>query len=1041
MIGGRFHPFCIGPLPAATSAIRQAQADRLELVTRALAPFILRVNGDVGCDNGWLRKCGANATLALAVLCKIIESLVIPCYNHLGIYFRSRNSPSSGRQKRESLPPPFRPMNRISSLLLLVFAVSSAIASDDEEFFEKQVRPILASKCLECHGDSNPESDLRLTSRELLLQGGKSGPAAAPGKVDQSLLITAILQQGKLKMPPEEKLREDEIATLRKWVEIGLPWPTAKSPPTKPRGEMVVTAADREHWSFRPLTTPAPPAVANSKWPQTSIDCFVLAKLEAAGLTPAPTADRRTLLRRVYYDLTGLPPTWQQVQAFSSDPAPDALERIADELLASPAYGERWGRHWLDVARFADTKDGVLMYGNDRIRPYAYTYRDYVIRALNADTPFDQFVREQLAADLVEPKVAPWRLAALGYLTLGRMYDNNIHDVIDDQIDTVSRGMLGLTVSCARCHDHKYDPIPTADYYSLYGVFAGCETPLELPLCEPADNTPGGAEFEKQATPKREELRKFLDEQYTTLLETARERCGDYLVRVATTKPDPIETAIFFLSLAPEDLRPPLVARWRRLVEQRSTPDDPVFGPWHDLLKISAEGASFAEQAAAVLKHWESQAEGTGPGQLNPLVRQAVGKAKIAGPADVATLYGDLLKRVYQESKAATGIASPPPGGEARAQLLEIIAGDDSPSYFPRSQTRRFMSRQQTDAFGGKVQELDRMAVQSPHAPPRAMALVDAAKPWEPVIFTRGNPAQRGKRVARQFLAIASPSERPAFISGSGRLELARAITAEQNPLSSRVIVNRVWMHHFIEPLVSSPSDFGARSTPPTHPELLDHLAWRFRAEGWSLKRLHRWMVQSSAYQQASSPSPETMQRAKQIDPDNRLLWKAHRHRLEFEALRDSLLAVSGRLSRRLGGRPADIASDPLNNLRTVYGLVDRQSLPSVFRAFDFANPDQSVERRSRTMTPQQALFALNSPFMIEQAQGLVSQPEIAGATEPTARLRALFQIIYAREPVAEELAAGLEFISAPPDAASKLSAWVQLAQALLSTNELVYLD
>lgn len=919
-------------------------------------------------------------------------------------------------------------------------------ADEGDEFFERQVRPLLVAKCLECHGDEDPEGGLKLTSRAQVLKGGQSGVSVVVNKPQESRLLKAVLQTGPLKMPPSGKLSNDEIAVLAKWIELGLPWP--KSAETNaPRKEFTITVADRQHWAFRSLSDPVPPAVREESWPRTSVDRFVLAKLEAAGLKPSAPADRRTLLRRASYDLTGLPPTWDEAQNFLNDPAAthEAFDKLVDRLLDSPRYGERWGRHWLDVARFADTKDGVLMYGDDRIRPYAYTYRDYVIRAFNTDTPFDQFVREQLAADLIEPSVEPWRLAALGFLTLGRMYDNNVHDIIDDQIDTVSRGFLGLTVACARCHDHKYDPISTADYYSLYGVFASCEAPLELPLTA-SSTSPEAAEFEKQAGAKRDEIRKFRDDQFALLSETARQRVGDYLERVATTKPDPLETAIFFLSLAPEDLRPPVVARWRKYLDEHAKPDDPVFGLWHDLMQwpLAADNsdarAPFAQPASVVLERWKAKPDGTQSGQLNPLVRAALASATLTNRADVARAYGELLKRIDTESKTqanATGTASPPQFSEAHKQLLDIIASRESPTYFPKSQTRRYMSREQTDKYGGLLQELDRMAVKSPHAVPRAMVLADAETPHDPRIFVRGNPTTLGRRVPRQFLEILSPAPPTPFVRGSGRLELANAIASPQNPLTARVMVNRVWMLHFGEPLVATPGDFGKRSAAPVHAELLDHLAKQFIRDGWSLKKLHRLILRSNVYQQASRLDAETMAGS---DHENRLLWRANRQRLSFEAMRDTLLAVSGRLEWRDSGRPVDI-TDPNSRCRTVFGMVDRQSLPGTFRAFDFASPDQSVERRSRTMVPQQALFALNSPFVIEQARGLAARAEVASATEPTDRVTALYRIVFQRNPRPDELTAAVEFVGLSKDEGSQLSLWEQFAQVLLSSNELMYVD
>ena len=917
-------------------------------------------------------------------------------------------------------------------LPFLTCASSIVLADEDVDFFERDVRPVLLARCIECHGDDSPEGGLRLTSRAHVIKGGQTGPAAIEKRPLESLLVQAIHQRGKLKMPPEEKLADAEIASLTKWVELGLPWPESSSI-GKPRAEFAITEADRRHWSFRPVADPVVPKTINSDWSRNSIDPFVLAKFEATGAHPAAQADRRTLIRRAYQDLVGLPPTWDQVQAFVNDAAPTAtaFEKVVDSLLQSPRYGERWGRHWLDVARFADTKDGVLMYGDDRIRPFAYSYRDYVIRAFNEDTRFDQFVQEQLAADLIEPKVEPWRLAAMGFLTLGRMFDNNIHDVLDDQIDTVSRGLLGLTVACARCHDHKYDPVSTADYYSLYGVFASSEAPLDLPLAGQASSKEA-EEFETQYGAKRDEVRTFCEQQFTELTETARQRVGDYLIHVATTKPDPLETAIFFLSLAQEDLRPPVVARWRRFLDRTDLADDPVFGPWDALLSGDVKVVTLEpERVAQAKRQWDQKPVGTQPGQINPLVREAINSSTLTNRADVARTYGELLKKVYADSKSTPQGSVAQPLDEARRQLLEIVVGRESPLYFPKSQTRRYMSRQQTDQFGGKVQELDRMAVKSAHATPRAMVLNDAESSFDSRIFVRGNPTQQGRRVARQFLEILAGPDRQSFGAGSGRLDLAKAIASPQNPLTARVMINRVWMFHFGEPLVSTPSDFGKRSTPPVQADLLDHLATQFVNGGWSLNKLHRLILLSATWQQST---------ADRDGHEMGVVLAPRVQRLSFEAMRDTLLAVSGRLEQREGGRPADI-NDPQSRCRTIYGLVDRQSLPGMFRAFDFASPDQSVERRPRTMVPQQTLFALNSPFVIEQARAVVARPEVSSHAAPRDRMIALYRIVFTREPTADEIAGCEEFIAAPTDPASTLGRWEQLAQVLLCANELMYVD
>jgi len=499
------------------------------------------------------------------------------------------------------------------------------------------------------------------------------------------------------------------------------------------------------------------------------------------------------------------------------------------------------------------------------------------------------------------------------------------------------------------------------------------------------------------------------------------------------------------MSLAPHDLRPQIVARWRRYLKQRATKDDPIFGSWHDLMKLS--DADFTAEASAVLAQWSTRPAGTTPGRVNPLVTAVLANASLKTRADVPRVYGELIHRIYEESKQPKQPARPvdlTEAEQATRQILDIVTSHDSPAYFTESQTYAYMSRGDKDAFGGKQVELDRMAVQAADkAAPRAMTLTDAAEPYEPRVFVRGNPAQPGDRVPRQFLRVLAGDHSTPFAHGSGRLDLARAITAADNPLTSRVIVNRVWMHHFGEPLVSTPSDFGTRSNPPTHPELLDDLAARFVQAGWSLKNLHRLIVLSSTYQQASLDRPD----CHKIDPENRLLWRFHRRRLDLEAMRDTLLAVSGRLDLAMRGRLVDVVNDPKITRRTVYGLVDRQSLPAVFRALDFASPELSSERRPRTTVPQQALFSMNAPLVIELARALAARTEVTAGTSPKTRIIALYRRVLARPPDPPELEAALEFViprqSAPKDPhdRSQLDPMQQLAQVLLMTNELMFVD
>ncbi|MCZ6794346.1 MAG: PSD1 and planctomycete cytochrome C domain-containing protein [Planctomycetota bacterium] len=928
-----------------------------------------------------------------------------------------------------------------------------------EDFFEKKIRPVLVEHCYRCHapgkrgekGKRRPKGGLRLDRRDGWMRGGESGPAIVPGDPDASLLIRALRHDDPdLQMPPKKKLSDEVIADFERWVRLGAPDPRTGSAAAGPVPVPVVVVdfeSARRHWAFRPLRRPVVPTVRDALRARTPIDRFVAARLEAAGLGLSPQADRRTLVRRVFYDVVGLPPRPEEVDAFERDDSPDAFARLVDRLLASPHHGERWGRHWLDVARYADTKDLVLVLGKDAIRPYAYTYRDYVIRAFNEDLSYDRFILEQLAADRIKPDVEPWKLAAMGFLTLGRLFDNNPQDIFADQIDTVSRGFLGLTVSCARCHDHKYDAIPTEDYYSLYGVFANSVRPLERPLIDDPSKTPGSAEFEKKAAAIRKALRDHIDSQYRHITETARQRTTDYLLRVATSKPDPLETAVFFMSLSPEDLRPRLVFRWRAYIEKHARPGHPVFGPWSELTNLAGlsdpsdpSDGELASRAAEILARCRSLPSGTGDGQLNPLVAEKLDQERPRSRADVARAYGELLQEVYAQSTSKDAAPLRERFPEAFDQLLEGLTGKEGPLYFPRQNTYLHMSRVPRGTYHGKLLELDKLAVNSPGAPPRAMVLVDAPEIQEPRVFVRGNPLNAGDRVPRRFLRLLGGDDPAPFSGGSGRLDLARAITSPDNPLTSRVLVNRVWMHHFGEPLVDTPSDFGTRSTPPSHPQLLDYLAWTFVFEdGWSLKRLHRRILLSSVYQQSSRERAA----GREVDPDNRLLWRAHRRRLEFEPMRDTLLAVSGRLDRKLHGRPVDVAGDPQVRRRTVYGLVDRQNLPGLFRAFDFASPDQSAARRPRTTVPQQALFAMNSPFVIEQARALAARREVADEKDPARRVAALYRLALVRAPHRDEVDAALRFVdeAARNEGEAKLDAWEQYAQILLSTNELLFID
>ena len=892
------------------------------------------------------------------------------------------------------------------------------------EFFEKHIRPVLVNKCYSCHSAKakRVRGELLLDSKEAMLKGGESGPAIVPGKVEKSLLIRALRYE-KLQMPPRGKLSAKVIADFERWIAMGAPDPRTGNKTTKQ--SHVDPQKVKKHWAFQPIRKPAVPKVKQSQWSKSPLDAFILAQMEANGLSPSAPADRRTLIRRVYLDLIGLPPTFKEVEDFIRNKDPNAFAKVVDRLLASPHYGERWGRHWLDVARYADTKDLVLVFGKDRIRPYAYTYRDYVVRAFNEDIPFNEFVLHQLAADQMKNSIEPWQLAGMGYLTLGRLFDNNLHDIYDDQIDTVTRGFLGLTVSCARCHDHKYDPIPTEDYYSLYGIFASSERPTELPMIEPPKKSNEYRDFAERMQAKRKELDRHIEDQYKHINHLVRTQISDYLLQVSVKKADPLETVVFFLSLSPNDLRPQMVARWRKYLEKRIQPDDRVFGPWHDLMRI--EEKAIPAKAGEVLSRWKKKS-------VNALILQSLQTAKLTKREDVVRTYGELFKQVYLEANRKNQNNK-----SARQELLDILNGTNSPFFYLKSHTYMYMSRVPRGRYHSLLQQMDRLAVDSPVAPARAMILRDAPDLIQPRVFLRGNPRTPGKMIPRHFLKILSDEKRTPFTHGSGRLDLARSITAKNNPLTSRVIVNRVWMHHFGEPLVATPSDFGLRSDPPTHPQLLDYLAAQFMEDGWSLKKLHRRMVLSSAYQQASTDRPE----CRKIDPRNQYLWRFRRQPLDFESMRDSLLFVSGRLETTIGGRPVDIVGNPQNNRRTIYGLVDRQDLPEMYRTFNFANPDQTAARRPETTVPQQALFGLNSPFMTTQAKSLAQRKEITSAKSNREKIRRLYEFVLLRRPSKTESELAEMFLQEAGEDRKgvTLSPLEQLAQVLMLTNEFMFAE
>jgi hypothetical protein len=922
------------------------------------------------------------------------------------------------------------------------------------EFFESKIRPILAESCYKCHSDEAGKSkaDLRLDSRDALRTGGTSGVVIVPGDPDKSLLIEAVRYKNEdLQMPPADeggRLSAEKIALLEEWVRLGAPDPRSGGKP-----HPMDIAGARKHWAFQPVSKPAAPAVKNKAWLRTPVDAFILAQFEAKMVAPSKPADPRTLLRRVTYDLTGLPPSPAEMEAFLGDRSPEAYDKVVERLLSSPAYGERWGRFWLDIARYADTK-GYLAGNVERRFTFSHTYRDYVIRAFNEDKPFDRFIVEQIAADqlpLGEDKSA---LAALGFLTLGRRFLNNQNDIIDDRIDVVTRGLMGLTVTCARCHDHKFDPIPTKDYYSLHGVFASSEEPAEKPLLGPLADSPAYQQFLKKTAGIEAKIKERERSEVEKFLGGVRANTGNYLLGAHDAKSLPEGEKIDVFA-GVRKLNAEVLKRFPPWLEQAQKENHPVLAPWFALAALPAE--NFATKAAELISQWKERVaarasvpesgegrRGARESEFNRVVIEALAKAEkpVTSLKEVAAIYNQVFADADKPAPAAAPVDVSASGsgrievpsksemgprnelhsltlvattaGSEKEQIYALLKARDAPWNLGYEETMRMLKRQIDGKRAPLRREIEALNWTEPGAPLRAMALVDKAAPANSQIFLRGNPANKGGEVPRQFLEVLSDEARVPFEHGSGRLDLAREIASPKNPLTARVFVNRVWGWHLGQALVRTPSDFGVRTVAPVHQPLLDWLAASFMEHGWSVKQLHRWIVRSNVYQQSSDEHP----RAAALDPDNQLVHRFNRRRLEFEALRDTVLAVSGSLDRKAGGLPDDLTKEPFPTRRTVYGFIDRQNLPGLFRTFDFPNPDVSSAQRFTTTVPQQALFMMNSPFTQEQARQLVRRVEISGAESEPEKIRTLYQVAYQRAPDAKELEMAQAFLHRPAIAA-----------------------
>ena len=898
-----------------------------------------------------------------------------------------------------------RATTKILSCVVLLFigmVDTATVSGSEHDFFESRIRPLLIEHCLECHGPEKQESGLRLDSRTALLKGGDSGSAVTLDRPEASLMIRAIAHTGDLKMPPDGKLSADQVDAFSAWVSSGLPWPQEKNQSSDDAHD------PKTHWAFQSLRRPHPPKVHDGGWPTTEIDHFILARLQEQQLAPAPQADPTALIRRASIDLLGLPPTPEQVDAFNQESQVEpknAWSNLVDRLLSSPHYGERQARFWLDVARYADNKGYVFF--EQKEYPWAWTYRDWVVSAMNADMPYDEFVLLQLAADQLETR-KPKSLAAMGFLTLGPRFMNNTHDVIDDRIDVVTRGLLGLTVTCARCHDHKFDPVPQADYYSLYGVFRSCVEPTLRPLIREETHSAEYQEFKQGMQQRVDKLHAFVETQRKLMIDESRSRAAEYLMAVYQKRNHPT-TENFMLLTEKGAINPTMVHRWEVYLRRAQKSNDPVWTPWHRFSGLSS--GDFIQQAA------ELQAELLVDEKVNRLVRDSFQGEPPRSMQDVADNYASLFAAIETKwDEHLDKNLHPTRLDEDAAEAIRLVLyGDDSPPMVPRDLGWGFLDllpdRPIQDQFKKLLGEVEEFSTTAPGAPPRAMVLVDAESMYDPVVFRRGNPNREGERVPRQFLEVLSAGRRTPFANGSGRIDLARAIVEPDNPLTARVLVNRIWRQHFGFGLVETPSDFGLRSAPPSHPQLLDFLAAEFIAGGWSIKKLHRQIMNSSVYRQSSLVGDAAQRRAMKVDAANRLLWKFPRRRLEFEAIRDAQLLVCDSLDRRFGGRPVKVL-DGYHPRRTLYGFVDRMDLPALMRTFDFPEPAATSPGREVTTIPQQALYFLNHDFVAESARRVLRRPDVAGLPSGKERLLRIHKVLLQREPTTDEVELALAFVS-----------------------------
>jgi cytochrome c553 len=924
------------------------------------------------------------------------------------------------------------------AVLLLATGSLTAQQADALDFFERSVRPVLAEKCQVCHNPNLKTADLDLSSAAGFVHGGASGPLVSKDEPEKSKLLEVIGYEERLKMPPTGKLSDEEIANITAWVKAGAPWPGAEQVEVVKRADSSKGFSEEEknYWAFQPVKDPAPPKVSDESWVRSPIDRFILAKLDEKRSAPAPAADKLTLLRRVTFDLTGLPPTVKEIEAFLADDSPQAFERVVERLLASPRYGEHWGRHWLDVARYADST------GNDEDHryPYAWRYRDYVIDAFNSDLPYDQFVREQIAGDLLPPENPADALnrrgiVATGFLALGpkalAQQDKKkmLYDIYDEQVDVLSKAFLGVTVACARCHDHKFDPIRTKDYYSMVSIFASTQN-FEDPSTHVSKMfyTPlvPVQLYEDFKSHRVKVIYKHLDvdEALAGYLEThaldSNTRLADYMVAAGELAGNGGDLAA--------------------LASERNL-DAAVLKKWVDYLKPAAgEREHLAE--------WR----GAQPGQLRQVAAGYQERAQKQLDDWIAS-QEERRKNVRKSAKDRVMPVKPRTfSRETDAFVFEVFYDEGGPFAVGENEEEAALPPEGLAKIRALRAELKALEDSAPPEPEMACAVREGER-VEQAVFIRGDYNSPGEPAPKAFPAIVAGEDQPRIEKGSGRLELANWIASPDNPLTARVMVNRIWQGHFGEGIVRTPSNFGKMGERPTHPELLDYLAARFVESGWSVKAMHRLILRSAAYQMSS----ESTDRKAEQDPENLLLSRFSRRRLAVEEIRDGLLAIGGSIDLEMGGTMQSgfgtdgensndrLSIDPTSvTRRMVYLPLRRSNLPTLLNLFDFGDATIPTDKRPLTNVAPQALFMMNSDFVAGSARSVAQSLLDEAELSDSARIERAYLRTLNRRPDAEEVDTGLSYLAGIRnrfDSITNIDAWQSLCRILIASNEFVYVD